>query len=181
MNKSNFLYQHFLIIVLFIVLLSLLACNQQLATRVGPVPLPNSFIDSQNEIVMKAQEFNFLEGNWIRINDDEGLQTYENWKRKSPVEFIAKSFSVSNNQVVWEENSSLKITHNKVILKIKTSPLKSINYSCSKTNELDYIICTNYNNDYPNKIEYWMQNDTLNSKISGGGPDVSFIYIKNLN
>lgn len=168
--------------LIIIILMSAIGCNSSVPTVFNTqIPIPNKILDQENEIALEANNFNFLEGKWIRINDEEGLQTYENWERKSPVKYDARSFTKANNQLVWEENSSLKIYHNKIVLSVKINPIKSVNFYCSTQNEVDYLKCTNQKNNYPKQIEYWMQNDTLNSKISGGGPDVSFIYIKNKN
>ncbi len=165
--------------LIFSLLVLLTACNKNIVPGSRQLPIPNKIVKQHYEVVLDAQLYNFLEGRWIRINDDEGFQTYENWKRKSPVEYTGNSYTTSDNKIVWEEESSLKVMQDKVVLRIKLAPMKYVNFYCSKIYDKEDICCVNTKNDYPKKIEYWMQNDTLNAKISGGGPDVSFVYIRN--
>jgi len=174
--EKTIIYKRF---TFYIFLIGIVGCGPSMSTHAGNVPLPKSQIEKQNQIVMQAQQINFLEGKWIRTDDKDELQTYENWKRITPIEYEAYSYSKKEGKIVWEETSTLKLYNEKLTLKVKILDGKPVKFNCSTKVNDKYLVCTNSKNDYPKQIEYWMDKDTLKAKISGGGPNVAFTFIKN--
>ena len=174
---------------IFMLFTGLIACNP--ASFNNNIPLPLSYIQKQIDLVFENYPVQCLEGQWIRIDDDEGLQTYENWTSNSPtheswkynpqVQFHGYSYAKANNDIVWQEESTLFLYPDKADLLVKLSNGHSVKYKCTATSSDNYLVCVNKKNDYPKKIEYWINCDTLKTFISGGGPDVPFTFKRNIS
>ena len=48
--------------------------------------------------------FDWLLGQWKRVNDKAGQITYENWTKKSPYKYIGQSYTIKDNERIWQED-----------------------------------------------------------------------------
>ena len=124
------------------------------------------------------QNFDWLSGKWIRTNDQEDRLTFENWEKKSTTEYIGFSYTIQNNDTVWQENVKLLKTDAnwsfEVTGKGETQPTKFR----LTTIEEGKFTCENQANEFPKKIEYLKKEDKLQAKISGNDMEIIFDFEK---
>ncbi len=55
-----------------------------------------------------SESFDWLLGNWERVNDEEGKATYELWEKVDDSEYSGFGFTLQNADTIWQENMHLR-------------------------------------------------------------------------
>jgi len=122
--------------------------------------------------------FEWLLGSWKRINDKEGMQTYEYWEKLSETEFDGKGYTLKEGDTVWQER--IKLMKREGSWKFEVTDPKSSEttiFGLTKI-ETNSFTCENLDNDFPKKIRYAKVEKGLNAVISGDGKVVLFEFMK---
>ncbi|MEO6136357.1 MAG: hypothetical protein ABIP35_14455 [Ginsengibacter sp.] len=155
--------------IFFIVTIGLVlySCNQQAQTET----------ENKNNVEIVKQNFDWLLGKWIRTNDKGGVQTFENWEKKSDSEYIGLGY-IQNSDKEWEEN--IKLIKSGTYWSFDVSEKGDVIPTKFKLTVIEErkFICENQDNEFPKAIEYKMVGDTLHAKISGNGKEVLFEFKK---
>lgn len=126
----------------------------------------------------QGEDFDWLLGNWQRINEQEGRQTFENWQKINDAEYEGLGFTLQNDDTIWQENIKLIKSDSgwnfEAIGKGETNP--TIFRLTRK--EKESFVSENELNEFPKKIHYYKSKDNLNATISGGGEEVLFEFKK---
>ncbi len=125
------------------------------------------------------QNFDFLIGNWTRTNEKEGKMTLENWQKENPTTYLGHSFTLKNNDTIWQEYITLIKENNKWYYKVKME---------KETTSTDFILIEfglnkfsveNKYNDFPKVIKYWKDKDLLMAEITDGKTTIPFQFKNN--
>jgi len=139
-------------IILIIILIFLFSCSK-----------PNS------------QNPDWLIGNWQRINDSSGRQTFEYWEKAGENIYEGIGFTLQDADTVFKENLKLVQVNgiwNYEVSGVHEKPVYFTFTSLSK----NHFVCENMQNDFPRKIEYYISSDTLKAVISAGKKKIPFIF-----
>ncbi|MBK9735284.1 MAG: hypothetical protein IPO92_10085 [Saprospiraceae bacterium] len=126
-----------------------------------------------NEAVI---HFDWLAGNWQRSNEEAGQTTYEQWLKANDSLYIGMAYTMKLQDTIWRENVKL--------MKVDTSWVFSV-IGKGETMPTDFVLtnitastftCENPVNEFPKKISYAIVGDSLKAMISGGGPDIAFLF-----
>jgi hypothetical protein len=118
-----------------------------------------------------------MTGQWLRENDQEGHVTYENWLKKSDTEYNGEGFTLRNNDTVFSEKMRLIKLNSIWNLEITGADKKPMLFVF--INQTNYsFICENKENDFPKKIQYTKDNETLVAKISNDTLEIPFQFKK---
>jgi hypothetical protein len=154
-------------IVLIVFFLVIFGCKDKPAVEVGP----------NSESVSEVPSFDWLIGDWHRTNDDEGQTTFEQWNKKAQ-SYGGMSYTMAGTDTIWKENVILFENMQDWYLSVKgTHDSSGINFLLTDIKE-GYFKCQNPENEFPKVIEYFAGDNQLNAKISGGGDEIIFIYVK---
>lgn len=123
--------------------------------------------------------FDWIVGNWKRVNDAQGQETFEIWHKASPSTYIGKGFTLEKGDTVFLENVALQSNDNgewslNVMMKGES---QSTIFKVEETKPTSFY-CTNGQNSFPKRIDYEILGDTLVATISGGAPAVIFKFGK---
>jgi len=134
-------------------------------------------VSEQPDIQQSALEFEWLIGNWIRVGEKEGNQTYEYWKRRNENTLIGLGCTLQGTDTIWREDVELIKRENGWNFEVV-----GLGDTVATVFELTQIeankfVCENALNDFPKKIEYSFDGTNLNAVISGGGPDIPFNFV----
>lgn len=121
-------------------------------------------------------DFDWLEGNWLRSNEKEGKQTYENWIELNEFEYQGLGFTMKDNDTIWKETMRLVKTSDtwnfEVIGKDETIPTI---FMLTEIKESSFI-CVNEVNEFPKKIRYSKSDNGFIAVISGGDMEIPFEF-----
>lgn len=122
-----------------------------------------------------SENFDWLCGSWVRINDEEGYRTYENWTKNSFTEYLGLGCTLQDGDTVFKENLRLLKTGDEWNLEVTgVNENPTLFLLVNRTG--NGFICENKHNEFPKLIEYSRQDSLLVAKISGGDTEISFHF-----
>lgn len=126
---------------------------------------------SNQEITGK---FNWLVGDWQRINEKADRATYESWKRINETEYIGVGFTLQKKDTIWKENIRLiKIESYWNFEVVVENEAKPTIFKLTSIESYKFV-CENQENEFPKIIEYKKENDQIKATISEGNTEILF-------
>lgn len=155
----------------FILLVSVLvlSCNQK----------PNQTETTETETNTApevAENLDWLLGNWKRVNEEEGKETFENWEKLSPSEYSGIGFTMQKGDTISQEQMRFVESNGKWSLFVTTlgeTEATEFQMTELKSNE---FVCTNETIDFPTRIHYWVEGQTLKAKIANDEMEIPFDF-----
>ena len=156
-------------ILLLLIGILIISCNQS--------KKKNQQTDEKS-ITEKSENFDWLLGKWKRLNEEEGKETFENWKKVEETEYSGIGFTMQNGDTIKQEKIQLKKTNGKwnLTVKVPEEP-ESITFNGTSHTKNEFT-CENTEIDFPNKIKYWKNGDKIYATVSGGEMELSFEFEK---
>ncbi|AGC76536.1 putative lipoprotein [Nonlabens dokdonensis DSW-6] len=133
----------------------------------------------ENDTVVLTQ-FHWLEGNWQRVNDKEGLKTYEYWEQDVNQDYLAYSgigFTLQEKDTVFKEDLQILFEDkhwNLVVTGVNENPTV---FKIEEFTE-DSFTAVNLQNEFPTHIRYSLENDTLKASVSKDSTAIGFHFIR---
>lgn len=125
-----------------------------------------------------SENFDWLLGKWKRLNEEEGKETFENWKKIRETEYSGIGFTMQNGDTIKQERIRLTKISGKWNLNVKVpEESESITFNGISHNENEFT-CENIEIDFPNKIKYWKNGNRINAMVSGGEMKIQFEFVK---
>lgn len=156
---------------LFVVLFGLMivSCNQskkEISNKQAP------------EAIKPIENFDWLLGEWERVDEEEGKYTFENWDKIRETEYLGFGFTLQNGDTIKQEKMRLIKTrgHWKLTVKVPQESEK-ISFKMIKHSENDFT-CENKEIDFPNKIRYWKNGANINALVSNTEMKIPFEFKK---
>jgi len=123
-----------------------------------------------------AENFDWLLGKWKRINEVEGVETFENWQKTSATDYVGIGFTMKNKDTIWQEKMQLHNLDGKWNLVVKVpEEAETITFYGVSHNENEFS-CENNENDFPNLIKYQKNGEKIHAVISGGDLEISYDF-----
>lgn len=125
------------------------------------------------------QSFDWLVGDWKRVNEQEDRQTFETWVKKNDTVYSGESFTLKNLDTISQEKIMLTRLANSN-WKIEVSSLNDSIPTSFKVTTIDtnHFVCENSTIEFPKKIEYWKEGNTIKAKISNETMEIPFEFEK---
>jgi hypothetical protein len=129
-----------------------------------------------NKIVFDGINFDWLIGNWKRLNESPGKETYEHWQKINDKLYMGVGCTLMAGDTVWQESMKFEkqfdIWNLKVIQKddSQATIFRVINFDSNS------FTCENNLNEFPKKIYYFKKGDALKAIISGGDMAIPFDF-----
>ncbi len=122
------------------------------------------------------ESFDWLLGEWQRTNEEENLTTYEYWKKISDTEYEGLGIRLQQTDTLFQENIKLvksdKTWNLLVITKEDSIPTT---FKVTKIESTSFT-CENPDNEFPNKIRYFIEGDLLKALVSNEEMEIPFQF-----
>lgn len=135
----------------------------------------NTYKKSDNEPVLK--NLNWLPGHWERINDDAGKHTFEIWEKESEQVYRGFGYTLMEEDTIFKEHLRILFKDGKVNYEVTGVNESPTDFGFIGQSEYAFA-CENPENEFPNRIEYIYQNDTIFSTIMGGPNSIIFVFVR---
>ena len=133
--------------------------------------------DNSEKQIQSQENFDWLVENWIRTNDSEDIQTYENWKKLSDKVYLGEGYSLKNKDTIFKENMELRNQDGDwkfIVTGVNEEP--TIFHVLIIENKR--FIAENLLNDFPKRITYFIQDEKLKALISADKKNIFFEFRK---
>ncbi len=120
----------------------------------------------------------WLQGKWQRTNDEENKKTFEQWQKVSDTLYMGLGFAMQGNDTISKENMHIflkdTVWNCDVYMPGDAMPTSFLFTEHTDTS----FVCENAQNEFPKKIAYTLKGDTIRATISGGGPEILYLFVK---
>jgi len=152
-----------------------LSCNQNTKTDQDKKPKSESITKSETAA---AENLDWLTGNWKRLNEQAGKETFENWEKVSPSEYSGIGFTLQNGDTISQEKMDMIETNGKWTLFVKMPNEKEATTFEMIELKNNAFVCVNDSIDFPKKIKYWLDGEKMKAKISNDEMEIPFEFEK---
>lgn len=132
-----------------------------------------TFIFSCQKDENKTKKPSFLIGNWKRLNDKPGSQTFENWNAN----FTGVGYTKKGKETTFKEIMSIVFVNDTLHLKIEGVNEKPTLFKFTQQTDTSFV-CENPKNEFPKKIKYYLEDNQLKAIISTDDFRIDFIFEK---
>ena len=159
----------------FILLTSLLvlSCNQNTKTNENENLKTKSNTKTKREM---TENLDWLTGNWKRLNEEAGKETFENWEKISPSEYSGIGFTIQKGDTISQEKMDIIETNGKWTLFVKMpNDKEATKFEMTELKNNEFV-CVNDSIDFPKKIKYWTDGEKIKAKISNEEMEIPFEF-----
>ena len=159
----------------FILLTSLLvlSCNQNTKTNENENLETKSNTKTKREM---TENLDWLTGNWKRLNEEAGKETFENWEKISPSEYSGIGFTIQKGDTISQEKMDIIETNGKWTLFVKMpNDKEATKFEMTELKNNEFV-CVNDSIDFPKKIKYWTDGEKIKAKISNEEMEIPFEF-----
>ena len=125
-----------------------------------------------------TENLEWLIGKWKRSNNESGKTTFETWHKINKKEYKGNGYTLSNNDTISMENMTISKANNKWKLAVITKDEETPTYFNIIKIDNNSFTCENKDIDFPNKIHYWKDGETLKATVSNSDINIDFIFEK---
>lgn len=166
-QKQEIMKKVFILITGFLIL----SCNQPDKEN----PEANKKLPKLSE---QTENFDWLLGNWQRLNEAQGKETFENWVKISETEYFGIGYTMQKEDTLSKENMKLVKENTNWNLIVKTTQDAQPTVFTGVDHDENGFACENNENDFPNKIKYWKNGDKIKATISNAEMTIAFEFEK---
>lgn len=123
------------------------------------------------------RDFKWLLGDWKRINETQDLRTFESWKKNSENEYEGFGFSLKKSDTVFKERMYLRKEAENWSLVISGVNEEPTVFNLTDIEKRRFV-AENPENEFPKKITYFDNVNSLNAIISGDGKEIIYKFEK---
>ncbi len=128
-------------------------------------------------------EFDWLIGDWVRVGDDQfyndTITTFEYWTRIDNI-YLGKGITLTRGDTTFFEQIVLYKPDSTWALEVSGVNQETTVFRLTEFTESSFT-CENPENEFPNKIEYSINKDTLHAQVSNEQLTIPFAFIKKNN
>lgn len=131
-----------------------------------------------SELTQEAENFDWLLGEWVRLDEEDGKRTFENWQKNSETEYSGIGFTMQSGDTIKQEKIRLIKANGKWNLTVRTpDETKATIFKMIDHTESEFT-CENKEIDFPNKIRYWKNGNKINASVSNAEMVIPFEFEK---
>lgn len=154
----------------------MVSCNDRVDTRAA-----NHTIEQDTTLLTTPQvdsSLQWLVGNWKRLNEETGKETFECWAKLDSAHFTGVGFTICNGDTISKELMDLVDSSGIWSFEVKLAQEQEptiFKVISIKPNE---FVCVNDSNEFPKNIQYRMDEQRLKAKIFNTDREVTFDFEK---
>ena len=132
--------------------------------------------DGFNEL-QETENFDWMLGDWTRVNDKKGITTTEKWEKTSGNIYIGTGLAAKNGETVFKENLRLLKKDGYWVYEVTGVNPDTTNFVLTSISE-DSFSAVNPENPFPKEISYRLENGQMIAEISGDAKKIVFNFEK---
>lgn len=128
-----------------------------------------------------VNQLTWLVGTWKRTNTKAGQSGFESWYKISPTELRGQGVTMRGSDTLFVEKIRI-ISKDKDLFYVADVPenQKPVYFRLTELKENGFT-CENPEHDFPKKITYNLQGNTLRAIISGNGKSIDYLFGRSKN
>ena len=116
----------------------------------------------------------FLIGNWKRLNDKPGSQTFESWKPN----YEGLGYTLKDGKTTFSEQLKIVVLNDTLHLQVTGVNEKPTLFKFKNQTDTSFI-AVNPENEFPKTIKYILDKGKLKAEVSNDDFRIDFLFEKN--
>lgn len=135
-----------------------------------------SSITIEDHSSIASDNFDWLSGDWERVNEEAGKQTLEQWTKVNSKEYHGFGFTMRNSDTILQEE--IKLIYRDSVWNFEVTGTGEDQATIFRiiNIESNRFASENPENDFPKVISYYREGNKLNAVISGDGIEIPFEF-----
>ena len=122
--------------------------------------------------------YKWIEGSWIRINNEEGQISYEHWNIEGD-ELNGLACTLEEGDTIFTEHMRIMSAGDSTIFRVIGVHDDPVDFVLQKSGRRSFEArCEE--NEFPKSIAYSLRRDTLYALVAGGELQLDFVFISKL-
>ncbi len=118
----------------------------------------------------------WMEGEWVRDNNQEGVVTYENWKSQDIYTMRGHGYTMKGRDTTFNEHMLIKKHGTHYRLSVATSGNRdTVHFKVNMFNESGFV-ASNPEHDFPQHIKYINQGDKMKALVYSTEHRINFLF-----
>jgi hypothetical protein len=126
---------------------------------------------SCNKNSNKTQKPTFLIGEWKRLDDKPGNQTYEIWNTN----LVGMGYTITGVKRSFQETLAIITIKDTLYLEVKGINEQPTLFKVTEQTDFSFV-CENPQNEFPKKIKYYLENKQLKAIVSSDDFRIDFVF-----
>ena len=118
----------------------------------------------------------FLIGNWKRLNDKPGSQTFESWKSN----FEGLGYTLKDGKTTFSEQLKIVVVNDTLHLQVTGVNEKPTLFKFKNQTDTSFV-AVNPENEFPKTIKYILDKRKLKAEVSNNDFRIDFLFEKTNN
>jgi len=137
----------------------------------------NSKTEKHDKAVL-TENFDWLIGKWERTNEEEGKNTFENWRKLNELEYKGFGWTIQNSDTIFQEKIRLNKSNDGWVFGV-IAP-EETDYTIFTVMQIhkESFTCENPEIDFPSKIKYWKDGNEIKARVTGMDMEITFEFKK---
>ena len=128
---------------------------------------------SCNENSNITQKPTFLIGEWKRLDDKPGNQTYETWNSN----LAGMGYTITDAKKSFQETLAIITIKDTLYLEVRGVNEKPTLFKFTEQTDSSFV-CENQQNKFPKRITYFLENKQLKAIVSSDDFRIDFVFDK---
>jgi hypothetical protein len=128
---------------------------------------------SCNENINKKQKPTFLIGEWKRLDDKPGNQTYEMWSTN----LVGMGYTITGAKRSFQETLAIITIKDTLFLEVRGINEEPTLFKFTEQTDSSFV-CENPKNEFPKKIKYFLDDKQLKAIVSADDFRIDFVFEK---
>lgn len=125
---------------------------------------------------VEKHNLDWLVGDWICTNNEEGKTTYESWEKMNENAYKGIGFTMQDGDTSSKERMDFLYANDTWNLFIIPSPGATTETFYMKEMQKNSFVFRNDTIDFPNEIRYWIEGEQLHAVIANEEFEVPFVF-----
>lgn len=121
------------------------------------------------------EKFSFINGDWERMNDQEGQKTYESWYPTNDGKWIGIGYTLQENDTVFKEELLISRSKNSWNLTVTGANNDPTIFQINERSHNSFT-AVNPENEFPKMITYNKIGDQLKAMITADSMQIAFDF-----
>jgi hypothetical protein len=123
----------------------------------------------------ESADFQFLLGDWVRINNQIGYVTFESWTKDKKDNYLGFGYTLQGEDTVFKEYMRVIYLDSAYYFEVEGVNEEPTFFYVDKMTK-NAFSCVNEENEFPKKIAYSLEKDELIARISDDSIEVKFTF-----
>lgn len=159
--------------IFLLISLLIISCSQKKAK--------NEQLDQRTEITENQSpmgDFDWILGEWKRLNEEEGKETFENWVQVNDTVYAGIGFTMQLGDTISQEKMKFIRIEQQWMLMVHTLEEHIPTTFTEVSVKEEEFVFENQEIDFPNTIRYWKSGERMNAVISNDEFEIEFEFVR---